>query len=264
MNELNKEPNLKCTAIVQSTKIRCSKKHKINGFCVIHWMAWYKMNYKCESVPEPWELLGFSVYPDDSHLSKDALTRIRTLLRNGPSEGQQDGHIYVYRMEKQTHDSPHMYKIGRTDQSSVHQRLKDWPGSELVHSWRTSHSTFAESLIHAFLDHWRVRRYVLAAAKTKPNKHMRFISTWYTNEAPVHDDVWQSPNCPDWMPDHIWDAIKLDKLTPEITYKTPVSKRYPVEIEFFYCNDYNYIQVVITNILEIISKNSSHWHFKFN
>ncbi len=270
-----------CEAETQAKK-RCSKKAKIcvhnKNLCWIHWTVWYKEYYKCDVVPEPWELLKMDVYPDEHHLCKKTISNIRSLLRKGikgadPSDGNHvkvgrpggvatKGHVYVYKMKKDMNDTNHMYKIGFTSQT-VQARLLDWPGSELVESWETACPSFAESIIHAYLEHWRVRRYVLCAARTRPHEHIRFISTWYSNEDPVHDDVWYSSTCPEWMPEHIWAAIKSDTLTSEISIATKPINRYPVEIEFFYCDQFSYIHDVITTVITTINNNLKTWNKVF-
>lgn len=138
-----------------------------------------------------------SIAPDEEKLGKLTVKKIATMLRDGPppprsggggpkDEDTEDvssetlprrgsvseGFIYVYRLETDRNDE--MYKIGFTAQKTVEDRLKDWPGSILVCSWKTHCPHFAETLIHLFLQHWRCYRFVFRDWDARK----RFVSTW--------------------------------------------------------------------------------------
>jgi hypothetical protein len=243
---------------------QCTKMGKIsvrNGehlLCWSHWTKWYKETHGCTVVPEPWQLLGFKQGPG----SNAPLGDLRSALRNDFPVKPQEGHVYVYRMDSDGEDEP-MFKIGYTTQG-VHQRLDQWPGSVLVNSWRTSRAHYAETLIHLYLNHWRVYRFVMYASKAKPGQHKRFVSTWYASPSkPVHDAVWASKTCPEWLPMEIYEAIQKDTLTPEINITAKSKKtRYAVEREWFYC-EYEYVERIIGTVVDGISKNEKNWHRKF-
>jgi hypothetical protein len=160
--------------------------------CWTHWKSW-SGGRKSD---RPWEILDISIAPDEEKLGKLTVKKIATMLRDGPApprsggagrneeDGTEDassepsrrngseGFIYVYRLETDRNDE--MYKIGFTAQKTVEERLKDWPGSILVCSWKTHCPHFAETLIHLFLQHWRCYRFVFRDWDARK----RFVSTW--------------------------------------------------------------------------------------
>ena len=245
-----KDKKKKCT---HDGKILVSEKEFL---CWVHWKVWYKKQHNVTTPPEPWALLGFNVEP---HVNKnDTVLSIRASLRTPPMT-KDDGWIYCFRMKN---DSTNMYKIGRTTQTTVKKRLDDWPGSILIDSWKTPYVTYVETLIHQFLEKFRVLRYVMYVPKKVREK--RYVSTWYSSELPVHDDVWSLKECPDWMADDLFDAIKKDQITPEITFSTPRNDRHDVEIEFFYCKTYTaIIKKTIENVIAHTDMTPEEWFIKF-
>lgn len=90
--------------------------------------------------------------------TKEAVAKIKSRLKRGPSD--KDGHGYIY-MYRHTKDYDVRYrKIGRTERLSA-RRLEEWPDSVLIKSWRCRRNRFAEVLIHWLLDRVRVYRYVV-------------------------------------------------------------------------------------------------------
>jgi hypothetical protein len=166
-----------------------------------HWLCW--KHWKCwsgrgSSSDKPWEILQMTIAPDQEKLGKLTVKKIAAMLRDGPPstttaqravvvddnettedtsslpEGApsgKEGYIYAYRLETDRGDD--MYKIGFTT-TTVEERLKDWPGSILVASWKTPCPHFTETLIHLFLQHWRCYRFVFRDWDARK----RFVSTW--------------------------------------------------------------------------------------
>lgn len=249
---------LKCTATIISrktkTKCQCSRNavDKETQLCQQHYNKWYEKTYK-KKPAQPWELYGLPTPPEPTMKYAKAITKLRALLREGPSSGEENaegGHIYVYQIEN---DDPCYFKIGFTTKS-VHQRLDEWPGSVLVHSWRTEFPQYAESIIHLYLYHWRCYRFVLYAERSKPGDQKRFVSTCYSNPMrSIYDDVVAAK--PSWLPEEIYEVIKQTQgVTPEIYRKTPRKQRYTVEKEWFRVENYEtQIEKPIVGILSGIA-----------
>ncbi len=247
-----------CDYVCKSTQNPCKNKWKIqvndNEHCLCwkHWKIWYKEQHPSEkSVREPWELLKFSLRPPIKQMTEKNRKALRTHLRCEPSE--KDGHIYVYRMQNEQNEP--MFKIGYTTQA-VHQRLEQWPGSVLVHSWRTSYVVYAETLIHLYLQHWRVYRFVLQG----PPKTKQYISVWYDNPLePVEDVWWVNRKKYDWIPENIHGMFKQ-----ELNVRKKCAKRYRVEKEWFYC-DYEYIKEIIRGLLKDLERcaKDNKWYLYF-
>lgn len=264
---------LKCAARIISRKTKTERqctRNAVDGetqLCQQHYSKWYEKTYK-KKPAQPWELYGLPTPPDPTMKYAKAITRLRALLRQGPlgrsgaaaaagnasgdAGGVSRGHIYVYRIEN---DDPCYFKIGYTTKA-VHQRLDEWPGSVLVHSWRTEFPHYAESIIHLYLYHWRCYRFVLYAEGGKPGDQKRFVSTCYSNPTrSIYDAVVAAK--PSWLPEEIYEVVKQNQgVTPEIYRKTPRKQRYTVEKEWFRVEDYDsQIKKPIDGILAGIALN---------
>lgn len=122
---------------------------------------------------EIWEKQG---YPTPSKLLvKRKTNKIRTKLKNGPTKKDVKGYIYVYRLSTDNKENGYC-KIGRTTQT-VEKRLRQWSKDAiLIKSFEVKHNQFCESLIHCYLDHWRVYRYKLKAG---------YCTVWKSTGEPV-------------------------------------------------------------------------------
>jgi len=116
---------------------------------------------------------------NDDKLVKQILAR----LKRGPSAKDTLGFIYMY---KEKGAKNRYRKIGRTERLPD-RRLEEWPGSELVKSWRCRRNRFAEVLIHWLLDDIRVYRYVMAT-ETKTGTET-LLSVWKRTGELVKDDA---------------------------------------------------------------------------
>lgn len=252
-----------CDAQTKDKK-QCSKRGKINVgehlLCWVHWDMWYRETHACTVAPEPWTCLGLEVAID-----RVAVKQLRALLRNKfvSEKTENHGWLYVFRY---VHDdnTENMYKIGYTDRDTVTKRIAEWPGAELLFSFKTRHAQYAESVVHCLLEHWRVYRFVLYAACTAPDACKRYVSTHYTRPArPVHDAVWASAECPEWLPQHIFDAMQNDRVTREIMHDKKVYKeRYVREDEWFFC-PLDYVVQVCEAVTQMIEHNQDNWHAGF-
>jgi len=249
----------KCDAMTKGPKSHRCKNTGIflvgdgeHFLCYVHWQNWYEDRHGTPP-KEPWSILAFPVEPDVEKLSQKAITEIRKHLREGPSASQ-PGHIYVFQA---VHDDiKEMYKIGFTTQGSPEKRLEQWPGSILVDSWETPYANYTETLIHLFLQFWRVYRFVLYAAKQKPGQHKRYISVWY--EEPETLICKALPKDSTWIPDNLCGTTTT---TREINVKTKKEHRYDYEKEWFLC-EYKYITHIINGILKGIHNNANLKHWK--
>lgn len=283
---------LKCVASIVSRKTKTKRQCSRNAvdeettLCQQHYNKWYEKTHK-RKPPQPWEVYGLPPPPEPTLKYAKAVTKLLKKLRQGPGDSTTGavgasgpkktadgsvfgtgvnpksslgagaettfgGHIYVYRIEN---DDPHYFKIGFTTKA-VHQRLDEWPGSVLVHSWRTEFPQYAEAIIHLYLYHWRCYRFVLYAEGCKPNDQKRFVSTCYSNcSRSIYDEVVAAK--PSWLPEEIYQVIKKDQgVTAEIYRKTPKQQRYTVEKEWFRVEDYEtQIRKPIQGIIDGIALN---------
>ena len=280
---------LKCVASIVSRKTKTKRQCSRNAvdeettLCQQHYNKWYEKTHK-RKPPQPWEVYGLPPPPEPTLKYAKAVTTLLKKLRQGPGDDASaaaagggrsiitknppsvnpkrslgagaettfGGHIYVYRIEN---DDPHYFKIGFTTKA-VHQRLDEWPGSVLVHSWRTEFPQYAETIIHLYLYHWRCYRFVLYAEGRKPNDQKRFVSTCYSNcSRSIYDEVVAAK--PSWLPEEIYEVIKKDQgVTAEIYRKTPKQQRYTVEKEWFRVEDYEtQIRKPIQGIIDGIALN---------
>jgi hypothetical protein len=252
-----KKNNSRCSAIIISKKTKTKRtciRDAVDDetrLCQQHYKKWYEKTFK-KKLPQPWNTYGLPTPPEPTLKFPKAVSKLKTKIKKGPPVCGEGGHIYVYQIEG---DDPCYFKIGFTVQS-VHQRLDQWPGSVLVHSWRTEFPHFAETIIHLYLYAWRCYRFVLYAENTKPNDQKRFVSTCYNNPSrSIFDDVVAAN--PSWLPKDIYEKIKHDQsVTPEIYVKTPKKQRYTVEKEWFKVDDYeSQIKKPIVGILHGIALN---------
>lgn len=241
--------------------------------CFTHWQQRYRECYDGRLPDNPWNALHISPCITLDHMTDTNRSALYTRLRQGPDPTQRDegdGYIYVYTLQHDMQRGDPWFKIGRTIQP-VHQRLDQWPGSQLKRSWRVRWNVFAETLIHRVLGHWRAFRMVLYAAKQSPNAAKRFLSMWYQGQqldshakvqyALVHDWVWYGAHhhtyhVHDWLPPLLWDSIhhqdavtaNQDKLYP----RSKAKDRYTMEKEWFYC-EWDYVERVIEAIVHVIN-----------
>jgi hypothetical protein len=252
---------------------QCSKSSKISvangahGFCWVHWGKWKREKDNLKSTPEPWDMFKLDVIPDLTKISRDAAKNIRKMLRMFPGvskENGEDGLIYCFKLHEDC-DDPLYHKIGfvgRVDRLA--DRLdNEWRDCNLIAKWPVKYPDYAEALIHLYLNHYRVHRWVMYAAKASPGRQKRYISTWYGTDDIVSDALMSSETCPKWLPDHLWN---VDNAPRDISLKTKAAERYRMEDEWFYC-DYNYIQAVIECVVKLLSsdlaKSSESWYSVF-
>jgi hypothetical protein len=217
-----------------------------------------------------------TIAPDEEKLGKLTVKKIATMLRDGPapplrggagredkeSEDTEDasceaprrirsgseGFIYVYRLETDRNDE--MYKVGFTAQKTAEDRLKDWPGSILVYSWKTHCPHFAETLIHLFLQHWRCYRFVFRDWDARK----RFVSTWFDNyQTYVPDQVYSSRRRPLWLDATLWQHIRKDEVCPQFNAKSRREHRFDMEKEWFYV-EWNYAKPIIEGVVECVER----------
>jgi hypothetical protein len=102
---------------------------------------------------------------------------IATRLREGPSELDKPGHIYMYCIRN---DVSAMYrKIGRTERLPE-RRVAEWPNSKLCRSWECKRNRMAEYLIHKYLDYARMER-------LKMPQNNEYLSVWRARKEFVAD-----------------------------------------------------------------------------
>lgn len=238
--------------------------------CWAHWKIWYKERHDVKDVPEPWHMLDLKV-DQILLMTNENVTSLRSALRNdfphlGNVNGQKKytGYIYVFHMPLSDVDGEDMYKVGYTTYKNVKKRIAEWPGAVLIHHWECAYASYAETIIHLLLQHWRCYRYVFYKARAPPNAQKRYVSTWFEHPArPVHDAVWAADECPDWLPPKIYSAIRNDRVTKEITKSaTPYKERYAVEQEWFYC-PLDYVTKVCISVVQMIESNQKNWHKGF-
>lgn len=236
---------------------QCSKQAKVtvsNGqhaFCWVHWGKWKRDKDNVKTTPEPWELFKLDVMPDVTKVSKDALKSIRKMLRTFPGAvTSSEGLVYCFQLHEGC-DDPLYYKVGFVGRlERLGDRLdNEWRDCEMVHKWPVKFPDYAESLIHLMLNHYRVHRWVLYAAKAPPGHQKRYISTWYGTDDIVQDALVTADACPSWMPD---DMFGQTKATRDMSLKTKASDRYRMEDEWFYC-EYDYIRRVIESVVKLLS-----------
>ena len=263
--------NLQCDGQTQHQK-QCTKNGTIyteNGahfLCWTHWKIWYKQRHKHDP-PDPWDLLELPV--DTTQMTSSCVNTLRSTLRNDfPSlqctSSKYVGYIYVFHMPLSDVVGEPMFKIGYTTRKNVKKRIAEWPGAVLLHHWESSHASYAETIILLLLQHWRCYRFVLYKACAAPDAQKRYVSTWYEHPTrPVHDAVWASPQCPDWLPQRIYDVIRNDRVPKEITASAQqYTERYAYEQEWFYC-PLDYVVQICTAVVEMIEHNKSDWHKGF-
>lgn len=108
---------------------------------------------------EPWQ--SHNLPKPHAQLSKPQKGRLNTRIKRGPTKKDEEGWIYIFSLPSD--GTLTYYKIGRTTQT-VEQRLRQWKKEikekvELVAKWRAKDHKYCESLIHIYLDLWRVYRY---------------------------------------------------------------------------------------------------------
>jgi hypothetical protein len=109
-------------------------------------------------------------------LTKRQTNRIDARIKRGPTKKDEKGWIYIYRLP--CDDGLSYYKIGRTS-GSVSARLSKWnKNCKLVTKWYTKNHKFCETLIHNYLDPWRVYRYVTKVG---------FCTIWKTSGDAVYE-----------------------------------------------------------------------------
>ena len=254
-------------------------------YCYTHWLKTYRKNHNNDTPPTIWTALGFACAPPLDTMCFANISALASLLRRGPkipsnattatdativNDTSKHGYIYVYTLTADEKHGDPWYKIGRT-KHAPHQRLAQWPGSKLVKSWRVppGTETFAESIIHRWLEYWRAYRFVLPAGKQKPGQHKRYLSVWYQ---PVRDDAhakahytvvsdWVTHGArtgaygvATWLPECAYTVIDNGHVTSFDTVFYPKSKskeRYTMEKEWFYC-DLDYIASVVSDICKVV------------
>lgn len=235
-------------------------------FCWQHHSLYYKDKYSVKVVPEPWELVKLSVSPDVTKLSNETIKNIRKMLRTFPGvveDKDAEGLIYCFQLQEGC-DDPMYYKVGFVkSQDRLKDRLEEWRDCKLIDKWPIKYPSYAESLVHLILGHWRCQRYVLYAAKAPPGRQKRYVSTWYGTDDLVPDCFINAETCPAWMPDNIWESSNA---TTDISLRTKASERYRMEDEWFYC-DYDYISRIIKAVLELLSSDrastAEKWFLQF-
>lgn len=253
------------------TERQCSKHVKItvsngaHGFCWVHWGKWFREQHQLKTTPEPWELLKLDIAPDLTKISRDAAKNIRKMLRTFPgSIVSEDGLVYCFKLHEGC-DDPHYHKVGFVGRvERLSDRLdNEWRDCELISKWPVKFPDYAESLIHLYLNHYRVHRWVLYAAKAPPGHQKRYISTWYGTDDIVQDALMQDDKCSSWLPDHMFG---LSKASRDISLKTKASERYRMEDEWFFC-EYEYIQRVIECVVKLlqsdVAKSAESWYSVF-
>lgn len=263
MVKVRKGVTRKCKKGVMSHWNECT-------LCYEHWAKHYRDTHNVLSAPEPWTLLHFPAEPSTEHLRPKTLARLRSLLRHGPdphATHEGDGYIYVYTLDCDTRHGDPWFKIGRTTQA-VHERLKDWPGARLMQFWSVRWNVFSETLIHAWLQHWRAYRFVLYAAKQRPGQHKRYLSLWYdpSPEGNGYDVVpdWvtygyahRTYDVNEWVPDHLDNVMlhrHVSQTDVDVWPRAPKgsSQRYAMEQEWFYC-PWCYVEHVIQSIVDVVN-----------
>lgn len=143
-----------CKAIAKKTKKKCKRAPLPNReYCYQH-----DPERESPKIQTPWTVVGL-VSLKNNGVPTHVQARLRRVLLTGPEEKTDaGGFLYVYELKRDADAGLSYYKIGRTARS-VHQRLKEWPGSVLVKAFRVAHNQFAERLAHLLLAYARVHRY---------------------------------------------------------------------------------------------------------
>lgn len=131
-------------------------KNKTEPYCHLH-------EDQVLPVAVPWEL------------SKKIERKILTKVKKGPSKSDGPGRLYIYHL-----DSAEPYiKIGMTERTSE-KRLKEWKGAKLIVDFAAKHRRLTERLVHLYLDHVRVYRYVL--------ENGAYYTIWKNSREPVEEN----------------------------------------------------------------------------